>query len=675
MRSLINKSKLINNNQIINNKPYYLHTKSISPSSNLYNNNHQPPTYALNTKHHFSSSTSSSQSSKIYPDPKSAILASGLKSGDTLLSGGFGICGIPSGCIDAIADMGNDKINNLTVVSNNCGIDSWGNGIMLGNKQIKRMVSSYVGENAIFAEQYLNGELEVEFVPQGTLAEKLRAGGAGIPAFYTPTGYATWIQDGNSPIKYKPKSQQSSEKGADNILLKSTEKPTAKFTNKLTGPEGKDYVLEEAIIGDVAIIKANQCDTFGNCKWNGSSRNFNPDLHVAIIKANQCDTFGNCKWNGSSRNFNPDCATAGKFTIVECEEIVPLGYFKPEDIHLSGAFVNAIVQTNYPKKIERVTTTPREKAETEMDFTNMDERQKKRFRIIKRAAQELTAGMVVNLGIGMPTLVPNFVADEVANSIGYNIVQTNYPKKIERVTTTPREKEDTEMDFVNMDERQKKRFRIIKRAAQELTAGMVVNLGIGMPTLVPNFVADEVANSIWLQSENGILGCGPYPYPGEEEADLINAGKETVTMIPGASLFSSSQSFGMIRGGHVDITILGAMEVSSNGDIANWIIPGAFVKGMGGAMDLVSCGSKVIATLEHCDKKGNSKIKKFCDLPLTGKNVVSKIITDLCVFEVDLENHKLILTELIDGQTIDDIKKATECDFDIADNLQNVKVL
>jgi len=567
MRSLINKSKLINNNQIMKNKPYYLHTKSISPSSNLYNNNHQPPTYALNTKHHFSSSTSSSQSSKIYPDPKSAILASGLKSGDTLLSGGFGICGIPSGCIDAIADMGNDKINNLTVVSNNCGIDSWGNGIMLGNKQIKRMVSSYVGENAIFAEQYLNGELEVEFVPQGTLAEKLRAGGAGIPAFYTPTGYATWIQDGNSPIKYKPKSEQSSEKGADNILLKSTEKPTAKFTNKLTGPEGKDYVLEEAIIGDVAIIKANQCDTFGNCKWNGSSR-----------------------------NFNPDCATAGKFTIVECEEIVPLGYFKPEDIHLSGAFVNAIVQTNYPKKIERVTTTTREKAETEMDFTNMDERQKKRF-------------------------------------------------------------------------------RIIKRAAQELTAGMVVNLGIGMPTLVPNFVADEVANSIWLQSENGILGCGPYPYPGEEEADLINAGKETVTMIPGASLFSSSQSFGMIRGGHVDITILGAMEVSSNGDIANWIIPGAFVKGMGGAMDLVSCGSKVIATLEHCDKKGNSKIKKFCDLPLTGKNVVSKIITDLCVFEVDLENHKLILTELIDGQTIDDIKKATECDFDIADNLQNVKVL
>ena len=156
------------------------------------------------------------------------------------------------------------------------------------------MVSSYVGENAIFADQYLNGELEVEFVPQGTLAERLRAGGAGIPAFYTPTGYGTWIQDGNSPIKYKPKNEQ---KGVgDDILIKSTPKPTARFANKLTGPNGKDYVLEEAIIGDVAIIKTNQCDTFGNCKWNGSSR-----------------------------NFNPECATAGKFTIVECEEIVPLG--------------------------------------------------------------------------------------------------------------------------------------------------------------------------------------------------------------------------------------------------------------------------------------------------------------------------------------------------------------
>ena len=204
---------------------------------------------------------------------------------------------------------------------------------------------------------------------------------------------------------------------------------------------------------------------------------------------------------------------------------------------------------------------------------------------------------------------------------------------------------------------------------------MVVNLGIGMPTLIPNFLAEEVSNNIWLQSENGILGCGPYPYPGEEEPDLINAGKETVTLIPGASLFSSSTSFGMIRGGHVDITILGAMEVSANGDIANWIIPGAFVKGMGGAMDLVSCGSKVIATLEHCDKKGRSKIKKLCNLPLTGKNVVSKIITDLCVFEVDLDKHRLILTELIDGQTIDDIKKSTECEFDVSPQLQNVCVL
>lgn len=171
-------------------------------------------------------------------------------------------------------------------------------GPFVENKQIKRMVSSYVGENATFADQYLSGELEVEFVPQGTLAERLRAGGAGIPAFYTPTGYGTWIQDGNSPIKYKPKSQQSDQKGDDNILIRSEPKPTAKFSNKLNGFSSKDYVLEEAIIGDVAIVKANQCDEFGNCKWNGSSR-----------------------------NFNPECAAAGLFTIVECEEIVPLGLF------------------------------------------------------------------------------------------------------------------------------------------------------------------------------------------------------------------------------------------------------------------------------------------------------------------------------------------------------------
>merc|ERR1712176_380967 len=217
-------------------------------------------------------------------------------------------------------------------------------------------------------------------------------------------------------------------------------------------------------------------------------------------------------------------------------------------------------------------------------------------------------------------------------------------------------------DFSNMNEREKRRYRIIKRAAKELHEGMVANLGIGMPTLIPNFLPDNVAQNIWLQSENGILGCGAYPFEGEEDADLINAGKETVTLIPGASLFSSSQSFAMIRGGHVDITILGAMEVSANGDIANWIIPGAFVKGMGGAMDLVACGSKVIATLEHTDKNGNSKIKKECELPLTGMGVVIVIITDLCVFEVDLENQKLILTELIDGCTVEQVKQATECD-------------
>jgi len=237
-----------------------------------------------------------------------------------------------------------------------------------------------------------------------------------------------------------------------------------------------------------------------------------------------------------------------------------------------------------------------------------------------------------------------FEAEDIHLSGSYvdAVVQTNYPKKIERVTTS-KKNESKILDFSCMDERQKKRYRTIKRAALELNEGMVVNLGIGMPTLIPNFLSDSVSKNIWLQSENGILGCGAYPFEGEEDADLINAGKETVTLIPGASLFSSSQSFAMIRGGHIDITILGAMEVSANGDIANWIIPGSFVKGMGGAMDLVSCGSKVIATLEHMDKSGKSKIKKMCELPLTGMGVVSTIITDLCVFEVDLKQKHLMI--------------------------------
>ncbi|MCH7784149.1 MAG: CoA transferase subunit B [Bacteroidetes bacterium] len=198
--------------------------------------------------------------------------------------------------------------------------------------------------------------------------------------------------------------------------------------------------------------------------------------------------------------------------------------------------------------------------------------------------------------------------------------------------------------------------QIAKRIAKEIKNGYYVNLGIGIPTLVANFVRDDI--DVDFQSENGILGMGPFPYEGEEDPDLINAGKQTITTLPGASFFDSAMSFSMIRGQHVDLTILGAMEVSHNGDIANWKIPGKMVKGMGGAMDLVASADNIIVAMMHTNKAGESKLLKECSLPLTGVNCVKKIITNLAVFEV--QNNTFKLLERAPGITIEEIKDATE---------------
>ncbi len=203
------------------------------------------------------------------------------------------------------------------------------------------------------------------------------------------------------------------------------------------------------------------------------------------------------------------------------------------------------------------------------------------------------------------------------------------------------------------------RERIVLRAAQELRDGMYVNLGIGMPTLVANHLPEGV--NIVLESENGLLGIGPFPYEGDEDADLINAGKQTITAAKGAAYFSSSESFEMIRGGHIDLTIMGGMEVSQEGDLANWMIPGKMVKGPGGGMDLVASAKKVVIIMSHCNKAGEPKILEKCNLPLTGVRCVHRLITEHAVF--DFENGEMILREVMGDMTIDQLKKITAAKF------------
>lgn len=429
-----------------------------------------------------------------------------VKDGDTLLQGGFGMTGNPVHLMHALAKT---NTKNITFIGNNVGEPGLGGGRLLRNGQIKKMIGSFFTSNPEAVKAAQNGDVEYELIPQGTLAEAVRAGGAGIGGFYTVTSAGTEIAKG-------------------------------KETKTING---KEMVFVPGIRGNVAFIRA----------W-------------------KADTAGNLQYRMTEQNFNRAFATAADLVIAEVEEIVAVGEIAAENIHTQGCYINYLVQAH----------------------TTLEE-----------------------LGSSGSVSKSKVVSE--------------------------------------------KRMNMAKRALAELQKGEVVNLGIGIPTLVADLITAD--HGIILHTENGMLGVGPVPEDGGGAMDYpVNAGKIPVTALPGTSYFDSTDSFAMIRGGHIDTAVMGGLQVDEAGNLANWAVPGEPLLGVGGAMDLASGAKKLIITMMHTERDGTSKIVPVCDLPLTALKSVDVVITDLAVFKYI--NGKLTLTEVMPGATLEEIREKTAAKFE-----------
>jgi 3-oxoacid CoA-transferase len=401
--------------------------------------------------------------------------------------------------------------------------DLYGLEPLLLNGQVQRATASFVANSA--AEKlYHAGLLELDAVPMGTLVEKLRAGGAGIPAFYTSTGLNSLVEHGGFPIKY----------AKDGVV--SQPKETGEF-------DGRRYLLERSVTTDFGLVKA----------W-------------------KADKLGNLVYRYAAQNYNSAVATASKCTIAEVDELVD--ELPPSEIHTPAVYVQRLVKA--PGKV--------------------------RFEKLMRSGGR--------------------VPDD--------------------------------------------KLKIIKRAVKEVKSGMTINLGIGTPTLLPEYLD---CSDVQIQAENGILGVGPYPGEGEEHHELVNPGRENVTLTKGASLFSSLAAFNMIKGGCIDVSFIGALEVSRLCDVANWYIPGKVLRGMGGAMDLLASPSRIVVLMPHVSK-GSFKLVENCSLPLTGKGVADLVITDLGVFAK--QEGRLVLIEIAAGVSLDQLQALTGFQLEVSSNLRQI---